>query len=222
MPAPDPFPATQRTWILHRLEDGGGNMIRDHLMSVYGAPLQQLARERLRLDSESAMDLVHGFFASRLSRQDYLQKWNERQMPLRRWLWKGLSFYAQERRREDRRLRTMPELPDVEDPRQPDPATVVDRVFAAALVREAVRRARKACERDGFALHWEVFARRHLGGERLADLAREFELSPDRALVMLRAPRRRFQESVTDLLIADGVRRADVPRALRQLQDLVP
>jgi hypothetical protein len=219
---PEPFPETDRTWIVEHLDKGADEAIRSHLMSVYSEPLQKVARERFRLPADAAMDIVHGFFAHRVAQPEYLREWDQREIPLRNWLWKGLWFHAHEDWRRDRRMPNVPQIPDVADPSQIDPAELLDRAFVTSIVREAMQRTRAACEGDGFGEHWRVFRRRYVEGERLVDIARDEQLSPDRALVMLRAPRRRFQNTIAELLIADGTPADEVPRVLRELQELLP
>lgn len=221
MTASHKFPETQRTWIVDRIGEGEDREVRQHLMAVYAQPLQQLARTRFRMDAGLAMDLVHGFFASRLGRSDYLLQWDKREMRLRGWLWNGLCFFLKEERRANRRFRTVQNVPDAADPSQKDPAEDLDRAFARALVQEARVRARHSCEADGFVKHWTVFTRRYEGEEALTAIAGDLGVSPDRALVMLRAPRLRFRQAITELLLADGVSAADMPRALRKLQEAI-
>jgi len=218
MSGPDAFPDTQRTWLAQQSDRGLGERVRNHLMSVYSEPLQRLCRSRLRLPADGALDLVHGFFASRFTRADYLAQWERRDMRLRTWLWRGLQYFVMEQRRAERRLRTVAELPEMPDERLDDPAEEMDRWFAISLVRTAIDRARSECSRDGFETHWKVFERHRIDGETVARAASGLGVPPNRAVVMLRAPTLRFRQAVTDLLIADGVPPGEVPRALRELE----
>lgn len=220
MPPPKVFPATQRTWVRNLLtggEDSQGELLQ-HLMLVYAQPLQLLARQRLRHSEESACDLVHGFLAARLGRDDYLAGWERSGLPLHRWLWNGLCFYDRERQRAERRLQTVDpcELDDLDD----DGTSVdrdVERAFAVQLVRAAFALAEQACRDEGFGDHWEVFVRRKRDGCKLGDIARELGLPLGRVVVMQRAPTLRFRHALHTVLERDGVRREDVPRAIDAL-----
>ena len=54
-------------------------------------------------------------------------------------------------------------------------------------------------------------------GKRLALIAEREGLTVNQAQVRLRAPQRRFVAALTELLVADGVPRAEVPRAIAEL-----
>ena len=108
------FPTKQATWIHTRLVEGasGREEINTHVMSRYATPLRAyvLGSSICRIDDADA--LVNGFFASRLSREDFLTAWRDSGLPLRRWLVNGLLLHARERERELRRAaRPMPTLP---------------------------------------------------------------------------------------------------------------
>jgi hypothetical protein len=218
MPADNEFPDTRRTWIQSRLAEGesGLALLHTRLMEIYAEPLQATAVTRLRVAPDVALDLVHGFFASRLSRPDYLLRWQQRGLPLRLWLWKGLCLYRHEWRRQERRLVTAADLPEVEDASSVDPGADLDRAFVASLVRAAQRRAEAQCQAEGFSLHWQVH-QRHAAGVALAAVGREFGLSESEARVKLRAPHRRIVAALKELLVEEGVPGAEVPRAIEQL-----
>jgi hypothetical protein len=92
-PLHDAFPTTHRTWIVETLraalesrEPGARERalteLRQHVMQRYFEPLRIYVKgSSFRTMGESA-DLVNGFFASRLSRDDYLAKWTESKLPL--------------------------------------------------------------------------------------------------------------------------------------------
>ena len=213
------FPDTLRTWIGERLGQETLPDVNHYVMDVYAAPLQQLCRSRLHMDAETALDLVHGFFAARLDRDDYLRSWRESGIPLRYWLWRGLRFHVHERRRDDARLRTVPELDDRTDSKADDPVRHIDRAFATAMVRAALKHAEARCRADGYAEHWGVFERVRAHGERLSGAAQNLGIPVERATVMLRAPTRRFREALVEVLVADGIPRPETPRAMRRLLD---
>ncbi len=216
--ADSPYPETRRTWCLQRMASGdeGVAEVRALVMELYVEPLRKTARAWFRLSSEDALDLVHGFLVSRLQRETYLEQWATTGKRLREWLWLGLDYYLKETRRHERRRTAVSLEQDIEDPAGSDPGRDLDRNFAEALVQAAMKRAEHACAADGFAQNWIVFARR-AGREPLAKIARDLGITASQAQVRMRAPRLRFVEAVTDLLIADGVNPEDVPRAIRDL-----
>jgi len=213
------FPDTHRTWIVDRLREGanGAAGLRCRLMDIYLEPLRHTCRARLGLSAEAALDLVHGFFASRLARADYLVAWQPSGKRLRLWLWNGLCFFAREEHKRDRRMSMFADVPEQIDERAPDPGRELERSFTVAIVRAALATAATQCRADGFAEHWEVFIRWHSGGQSLSSVAQSLGLPVQRALVMMRAPRRRLVEALAEVLIADGVRREEVPRAISEL-----
>jgi hypothetical protein len=218
MAAEASYPDTRRTWFLVRLESGaaGAAEARALVMELYAEPLRQTARRWFRLSAEDALDLVHGFLASRLQRHDYFAQWAASGKRLREWLWLGLDYFLREQRRSERRRAAAGTLPDLPDPASGDPGRDLDRSFAEVIVRAAMKRAEQACQAEGFAAHWAVFARR-AAGEPLAAIGRTLGISASQAQVRMRAPQRRFVSALTELLVADGVGREDVPRAIADL-----
>jgi hypothetical protein len=212
------YPETRRTWLTAQLQ--GSAAERDAAqrvgMGLYAEPLRRTAQMRFRLATEDALDLVHGFFASRWSRPDYFVQWQASGMRLRHWLWNGLDFYRREDARRNRRTPVASEVPEVADPAAVDPGVEFERNFAIALVQAAMRMAEAECAAAGFAQHWSVFASRAAGLPLPAIAARE-GLTVNQAQVRLRAPQRRFVAALSELLVADGVPRNEVPRAIAEL-----
>lgn len=212
------YPETRRTWLVAQLQSGSAerDAARRMLMGLYLEPLRRTAQSRFRLNTEEALDLVHGFFASRWSRDDYFHDWQRSGLRLRNWLWNGLDYF---RREESRRLRRGPlvaQAPDGPDPASADPGVELERNFAIALVQTAMRQAEAECLAAGFATHWVVFAAR-AAGDSLPAIAAAHGLTVNQAQVRLRAPQRRFVAALSELLVADGVSRDEVPRAIAEL-----
>ncbi len=211
------YPLTQRTWLLAKLDGGasGEAEARSFLMEVYVEPLRAAAQQRFRMSAEQALDLVHGFFASRLSRPDYLSSWDASDKRLRDWLVTGLGYFYRETRRATRRAHAEA-IGDQPDPSAPDPIIDVDRSFVHSLVRAAMRRAEMACVADELATHWALFEA-WANGERLHDIAIRLGITDSQAQVRRRAPWRRFVMALKDLLVAVGVAPAEIPRAIDEL-----
>lgn len=217
------YPETRRTWLAEQLQGSAAarEAAQRDLMALYAEPLRRTAQRRFRLTTEDALDLVHGFFASRWSRPDYFQQWQQSGMRLRNWLWHGLDFYRREQARRERRLPVASVVPDVVDPSAADPGVELERNFAIALVQAAMRRAEAECHAAGFGQHWAVFAAR-AAGQPLPTIAAREGLTVNQAQVRLRAPQRRFVAALGDLLVADGVPGHEVPRAIAELVATAP
>lgn len=217
-PTASPYPRTKRTWIASSLGEGNAGLaaVRRHVMEVYLEPLQAQVRARWRLSVEDAMDLVHGFFASRLSRDDYLERWLESDLPLRRWLWNGTCYHLKEVWRDRRRLATGWDLPDVADDRVPEPAANYDRACLLALSRAALVQAERRCREEGFGGHWELFAECRLGGSRISDAAARRGMARLSVVPMLRVPERRFREAFKGLLELEGVAVGEAGKVARE------
>jgi hypothetical protein len=212
------YPETRRTWLVSELRGSAAQReaAQRSLMGLYAEPLRRTAQVRFRLSTEDALDLVHGFFASRWSRPEYFLDWERSGLRLRNWLWNGLEYHRREEARRNRRMPVADQIPDLPDPHAGDPGVELERNFAIALVRAAMRTAEEQCRATGFDQHWAVFAAR-AAGVRLALIAEREGLTVNQVQVRLRAPQRRFVAALTDLLVADGVPRAEVPRAIAEL-----
>jgi len=208
MPEPrqaDVFPATRVSWIDARLQDGapGRQEVNRHIMTVYDFPLRVYfmgTRDRWLGEPE---DVVQGFFASRLSKDDFLAQWRASQLKLRQWLINAFCFYLKEMhraRRRDARNVAQPEEPSVE----PGQVAAFDRAYIVSVVREALRKTQELCESENLAAHWEIFVRHYYQGQAYADFAGEFGVDPSRAAVMARTARSRFQGTLRAMLSRDG------------------
>ena len=212
------YPETRLTWLTAQLQGSAAEReaAQGVVMGLYAEPLRRTAQLRFRLGTEDALDLVHGFFASRWSRPDYFLQWQASGMRLRHWLWNGLDYYRREDARRTRRTPVASEVPEVADPGAVDPGVEFERNFVIALVQAAMRMAEAECAAAGFAQHWAVFASR-AAGLPLPAIAEREGLTVNQAQVRLRAPQRRFVAALSELLVADGVPRNEVPRAIAEL-----
>lgn len=223
-PLHDAFPSTHRTWIVETLRashesseigarDRALAELRQHVMQRYFEPLRVYVKgSSFRTLGESA-DLVNGFFASRLSRDDYLAKWAESSLPLRRWLANGLVMYLRERLREGRiggrpvELRDPAELEALDLPalHEPDAAMAMERSWAEAVVAGALRDTLAGLEVSRRQAAWEVFQRHFVQGVTYEDIAAQtgrtlLDLKADAKLVQ-----RRLRAEVEQRLRQDGV-----------------
>lgn len=220
------FPETQITWIQERLGEGaaGQSQIKEHVMRLYYRPLQYyfLGLRGLRNLGEPE-DIVGGYFADRLSRNDFFDKWRASGIKLRRWLMNGLHFYLKERIRAENRARSSGGDPETlqlaVDEDELDPDEGFDREFAHALVAEALKQVHTGCMESGLKDHWEIFIRHHYHGELYKDFASEYDIQPVRASVMSRTVRDRFRAAIRQLLLEDGVKPSDLETEIQTLME---
>lgn len=221
----DLFPRTQYTWIGQRLEQGsdGRSEINHHVMSVYTWPLEIYFRSLRAHWLGEAEDIVQGFFASRLDRDDFFQDWLESGLKLRRWLVNAFCFYLKEVRRERKRSEREEPLIDEGEGRADVPADEIDRAFAVAIVREALLETRRSCEARGLGEHWKIFHAHYYEGKPYAEMiaSGEFgDLDAVRAATMARTAAGRFRTVLRGLLRRDGSTTSHVDREIAALLEV--
>lgn len=96
----------------------------------------------------------------------------------------------------------------------------MDRAFAVSIVREALDRARKACETKGLGAHFEVFHRHYDLGLSYGDLAADPGVTPAQASEMARSAATRLRGALRDLLASDGALESEVDRELETLLEI--
>jgi hypothetical protein len=222
----DVFPHTQNTWIDRQLGLGemGMREINRHLMSVYAFPLRVYFLGSSALWLGEPDDVVNGFFADRLSREDFVAKWKASGMRLRRWLMNAFCYYLMEIRKLRKRNSAAGELPE-NLPDEPitfsgNPDEAVDRAFVVSLVRRAMETAGTRCAEEGLGEHWAVFVRHHMSEHSYAKIAPDFSVTAARAAVMARTAGRKFRESLRELLTADGASPERVDQEIAALLEI--
>ncbi len=208
MPGHDAFPSTLVTWISDRQVEGedGRQRINRHVMTVYGEPLLIYLRGHSLRWLGEPQEMVDDFFADRLGRADFFDKWRDSGLRLRRWLMNGLNLYLmEERRRHQQSARAGPaEL--YEDPGTcaDSPEKALDRAFAQSIVKQALQGGQQHCESKGLGEHWRIFVRHYYDGQQYDELAADFGVEPARAAVMARTAARVFRSAIRELLAGDG------------------
>ncbi len=202
----DAFPQTLRTWIGARLVDGhaGRAEVNRHLMTVYLRPLKIYFMGTSERWLGEPDDVVSGFFADRLARENFLDDWIASGLSLRRWLCNGFCFYLKELRRQKFRDGRAGELKDDPVTFSGDPEQAMDRAFVAEVVRVALAQAREQCIADGLEDHWDVFEQHHCLGRAYQDIGAEMDIRPSRAAVMTRTATKRFREALRELIARDS------------------
>lgn len=224
------FPTTHATWIAARLSEGaeGRAEVHGHVMRRYATPLRDyVAGSSLRaLDDADA--LVNGFFVSRLSREDYLAKWQESGLPLRRWLVNGLLLHARERMRELRRSSGGCEGCACAGPCDPVEAIALEpsaferfeRAWSRALLGDACALAQRELVAEGDGDAWEVFRRHYLDGLEYADIGLQLRITAAEARTRARRASYRFERALRGLLEDEGVARDDLDEEIAWLMEV--
>ncbi|MCA8960400.1 MAG: hypothetical protein KDC38_07800 [Planctomycetes bacterium] len=225
MSKPQHFPATA-TWIHRRLAEGeaGLRAIREHVMAVYFEPLQIYFRGHSGRWKGDADEMVSAFFADRMDRPDFFEKWSKSGLPLHRWLIGGLLLFIKEnwkREKRHHRMEALPERFEVAAAAE-EIGGDLDRLRIVAIGRELMRRTEEVCREAGLGLHWEVFARHEIDGLPYTDFSEEeFGVSPERAAVLARSPRRRLDGLLREILERDGVDPYHVGAEIETMKELV-
>lgn len=214
---PDAFPETRRTWMGECLTRGEIAAARRHVMEVYEHPLRVYCSGcSLRWVGEPG-DLVAGFFADRLSRPAFFERWRESRRPLRYWLIVGFKHYLLEQaRRLQRDRREVSAELDATDAR---PDLAFERECAIGLVRRALRETERRCRDDGFGDHFDVFVRFHMHGESLDAIAERLGVDAARAGVMKRTAVQRFERVMRELVAWSGAEEAEIDAEIRGLRE---
>ncbi|MDZ4829521.1 MAG: hypothetical protein SGJ09_04890 [Phycisphaerae bacterium] len=217
LPASGLFPATRRDWLLRLVEGGdpGRKTANAFVMELYAPSLAAYLRGSSFRTIGDGGDLVAGYFASRLDRADFFQRWLASNLPFRRWLINGFIFFLHE---EIRRQRGRNEN-DVDEELLPEPEAVehFDRVWVREVVRRACERAGEICAAGGKSTHWTLFMRHHVHGVEYTALEDETGVSPSRAPGMVRTAADVFRRAVLEILVRDGVPAKELDDELRRL-----
>ncbi len=218
----DAFPVTAATWLVCQLDGGAEarSLALRHVMEVYREPLTVYCRGcSLSWVGESS-DLVSGFFADRLSRDAFLDRWRESRRPLRFWLIVGFKHYLYEQARSTKR-HAHDRVPIVIDDaglgvdRAPD--REFERACAVDIVRAALNRTAERCQTEGLADHWSVFVLHHVRGMSYAQVETRLGLPRARSAVMVRTVSKRFREEILGLVAWEGATSAEMERELADL-----
>ncbi len=188
-------------------------------MDVYRECLSLYLERSSYRGGQDPDDVVQGFFASRLSRTDFLLKWSESGKRLRHWLVNGLVFYMREKRRERRRDREhMVDELEVEDPGEA-PEAEVDRAYRTAVVQYALRTAETQCREKDQCRHWQIFIRHRTDGETYPVIAADLGITAAEAAVLARTAERRFIRAVRETVQRELPPREGIDQAIRDLLD---
>lgn len=224
------FPTTHATWIAQQLARGdvGRGEVHDHVMRRYAGPLRAYVLGSSLRTLDDADALVNGFFVTRLSRGDYLSKWQESALPLRRWLVNGLLLHARERLREQRHAAGSCEGCACSTACDPVSAIVLEpsafeqfeRAWSRALLGDACSVAQRELVSEGDGDAWEVFRRHFLDGLEYADIGLQLRITAAEARTRSRRASYRFERALRQLLEDEGVRRDDLDEEIAWLMEV--
>lgn len=221
------FPSTQYMWIRDHLDGGEeaqGRLVQ-WAMNVYAKPLQRYASATgLAHSSQLESDeLVNGFLASVLSRQDYLKDWIGSGLRLRQWFRNGLHFHAKTMRRDVGRIKGLDEK-EAEALAVPDDADrLLDHAWATAIVEQVCDEVRRDLREAGKASHWDIFWQHHIEGVPYAQLVAYHAGAMTEAQAASRAfeVASRLRERLSRLIMQDGAPSSEVSAELRGLMESI-
>jgi hypothetical protein len=222
------FPSTHQTWLgetLHvaRGEGPDARAARDrvnaHVMQRYFEPLCACVRSSRLARLDEPADLVNAFFASRLTRADYLESWLASELPLRRWLANGLLLSLRERVRSDvrRAAREAQAALPADAAHDMDAQTALDRAWAEQLVQSVVQEVSGALAAEGRTQAWQVFRRRAIDGITSAALQGEMGLAANAIEAAMKLVTRRLRAAIEAHLRAEGVRESEIEQQAVQV-----
>lgn len=223
------FPTTHATWIAAQLARGaeGRAEVADHIMRRYAGPLRAYIGASSLRAVDDADALVNGFFVTRLAREDYVAKWRESALPLRRWLVNGLLLHARERIREQRKSAGAAPSCDgcgcgtpCEVGLEPSAFERFERAWSRALLGDACSLAQRELVAEGDGDAWEVFRRHFLDGIEYADIGTQLRISAAEARTRARRASYRFERALRQLLEDEGVARDDLDEEIAWLMEV--
>jgi DNA-directed RNA polymerase specialized sigma24 family protein len=220
----DAFPATQYTLIGRMLgdHDRGALEAARHVMTAYAGPLKVYYIGSSFRSLGEADDVVQGFFASRLARDNFLTDWMTSRRQLRYWLMTAFKHYLFEQVRgvKTDRERSAP-LVEINIPCDEDDEQQFHREAALTMVREAMRIAEEACRESGQEDHWRVFVRHHVDGRSYEQLQEELGIDRKKFNVMARTAGNKLRAALRELLSWRGASEEDIDTEIQALMEVI-
>ena len=226
------FPETQTVWIADRLSEGEAGLMlaNGYVMESYVRPLTiycskiGLARS-VRIDAD---DLVHGFFANRLSNSEYLKSWLTSGLRLRQWLRNGLHFYVHELRRQNAAQlgKLGPHIGDQALPEEvPSEGAAHDhefeRAWALAALDLAMKETKEGLEKRNRRDEWEMFCSHHVEGVPHAIIGERFQLSTAQVAQRTFAVGAQLRDELYGILRKDGALRSEIDVEVRSMMEVL-
>lgn len=221
------FPSTHSTWMFDLLSTGpdGLAVLRRRVMERYHGPLVAYAAQSIKMQVTDPHDLVNSFFATRLARINYFERWQSSGLPFRRWLINGLHFTAREitRAKGGTRQAGIVPLTPADELEPPAPDTAADRAFERQFALEVISRCAASVQKrlasKARAGDWSLFWRHHIDGVPYRTLALETGWSPRELNSVIRAVTIELRTAVRLELLVEGLAEHEVERELRLMEE---
>ena len=220
---------TRCTWICRKLAEGssGRREVNRYVMSVYYEPLQSYLRGcGLRWLADrvgNAQDIVHGFFLSRLGRDEFFTDWQKSGRRLRDFIVGAFWHYLYEVRRElhSRQARQVL-VKDLDRWSAPDDhIREFRRSVAFSIVQGALERTKISLEARHMGMHWQVLVKRFYDGLRYREIGKVLGISEARARKMAQTARRNFTSILAETMTTDVNDRREAREGIRLLLEVL-
>ena len=192
-------------------------------LSIYCSKIG-LARS-VHIDAD---DLVHGFFANRLSNSEYLKSWLTSGLRLRQWLRNGLHFYVHELRRQNAAQlgKLGPHIGDQALPEEvPSEGAAHDhefeRAWALAALDLAMKETKEGLEKRNRRDEWEMFCSHHVEGVPHAIIGERFQLSTAQVAQRTFAVGAQLRDALYGILRKDGALRSEIDVEVRSMMEVL-
>jgi DNA-directed RNA polymerase specialized sigma24 family protein len=256
MPAVDHFPSTHGTWlsthidtiVRAELEDGrttagsaradvaqARRALRDHLMHRYAQALTAYVSASHFRQLGEPDDLVGGFFVRVLSDDDFMLRWRQSGLPLRRWLMNAMRFHCRGIARDVARERGRTHggrthadpvggglgLEQLTEESRHEASRAFDRAWALTLVNDAYARVQQMLREEGLVQDDAVLRMHVMESMTYEQVAGALGLSRQDCFNAMRRIAARVRAALSDLLLDEGVPKSAVDTAIADVMRLI-
>jgi DNA-directed RNA polymerase specialized sigma24 family protein len=202
----------------------GMSRARAFIMDRYREPLLAYVRGSSLRTLEDAEELVHAYFATRLARDDFFERWRASGLPFRRWLMNGLHFCARERRKVRVRAIARHEAePDALSEALTNGWNEAERAFERELASQVIdacaRSVQQSLAARGLTRHWEVFWRRSVDGLTYAAIAAETGMPIRELNAAVRGVTAELRGAIRAELVREGVEDESLEAELARMEE---
>jgi DNA-directed RNA polymerase specialized sigma24 family protein len=222
----DHFPSTHATWIDAQLtiaERGDVDpahpmnasaaasaraALRRHLMERYYDALRIYVRTSALVRLGEPEEIVAEFFVRAVDAPDFLWRWRDSKMPLRRWMMNAMAFHCRSELRDQNRSRSRMLGSDGLGGLQADaidPARAFDHAWAVALANEAMSIAITDADERGRPNDALAFRLHVIDGMPYRSIAAQLSITVAQAERAARRVSDRMRDAVRDILREEGV-----------------
>jgi DNA-directed RNA polymerase specialized sigma24 family protein len=222
----DHFPSTHATWIDAQLtiaERGDVDTthpmnasaaaaaraaLRRHLMERYYDALRIYVRTSALVRLGEPEEIVAEFFVRAVDAPDFLRRWRDSKMPLRRWMMNAMAFHCRGELRDQNRSRSRMLGSDSLSALHADavdPARAFDHAWAVALANEAMSIAITDADERGRPNDALAFRLHVIDGVPYRSIAVQLSITVAQAEHAARRVSDRMRDAVRDILREEGV-----------------